>query len=368
MLWVGLRLRVAGRAGENGVVGGIGMTIAAELRRVVRDREPSVIEGRSSPACGRVTSSASGGEACSHVIRVRGPGVVRFVTRVTVGRCSRKLTIDVTAAAWNGYMRSSQGKSRTGVIESAVGPFDCVVAGRARRWKTRRHMTWICRCRVICLVTRVAVGRRSRKLTIDVTAAAWNGYMRSRERENCFRMIEDRVGPFDRVVANRTICGEPGGNVARIGRRLEIRLVAGITVRRGARELPVDVAAGTGDSQVRACQRKTSEFRMVESRSHPARGRVARAAIVREVCRDVTGIGCSIEIRRVAAVAVHRQSLEFPADVARNTVEFCVHAGQCEACDRRVIEGSAQPVVRAVTRFASCGEVQGLVIDYAGGA
>lgn len=170
MLWVGLRLRVAGRAGENGVVGGIGMTIAAELRRVVRDREPSVIEGRSSPACGRVTSSASGGEACSHVIRVRGPGVVRFVTRVTVGRCSRKLTIDVTAAAWNGYMRS-------------------------------------------------------------------------RERENCFRMIEDRVGPFDRVVANRTICGEPGGNVARIGRRLEIRLVAGITVRRGARELPVDVAA-----------------------------------------------------------------------------------------------------------------------------
>ena len=94
---------------------------------------------------------------------------------------------------------------------------------------------------------------------------------------------------------------------------------------------------------------------------------MARAAIVREVCRDVTGIGCSIEIRRVAAVAVHRESLEFPADVARNTVEFCVHAGQCEACDRRVIEGSAQPVVRAVTRLTSCGEVQGLVIDHAGG-
>lgn len=56
-------------------------------------------------------------------------------------------------------------------------------------------------------------------------------------------MIEDRVGPFDRVVANRTICGKPGGNVARIGRRLEICLVAGIAVRRGARELPVDVAA-----------------------------------------------------------------------------------------------------------------------------
>lgn len=95
---------------------------------------------------------------------------------------------------------------------------------------------------------------------------------------------------------------------------------------------------------------------------------MARAAIVREVRRDVTGIGCSIEIRGVAAVAVHRESLEFPADVARNTVEFCVHAGQCEACDRRVIEGSAEPVVRAVTRFASCGEVQGFVIDHAGGA
>lgn len=94
---------------------------------------------------------------------------------------------------------------------------------------------------------------------------------------------------------------------------------------------------------------------------------MARAAIVREVCRDVTGIGCSIEIRRVAAVAVNRKSLEFPADVARNTVEFCVHAGQCEACDRRVIEGSAQPVVGAVTGLTSCGEVQGLVIDHAGG-
>lgn len=95
MLWVGLRLGVAGRAGENGVVGRIGVTIAAELRRVVRDREPSVIEGRSSPACGRVTSSASGWEACSHVIRVRGPGVVRFVTRVAVGWSTRELAVDV---------------------------------------------------------------------------------------------------------------------------------------------------------------------------------------------------------------------------------------------------------------------------------
>lgn len=53
--------------------------------------------------------------------------------------------------------------------------------------------------------------------------------------------------------------------------------------------------------------------------------------------------------------------------MARNTIEFCVHARQREACDCRVIERSAEPVVRAVTGLTSCREVQGLVIDHAGG-
>ena len=83
-------------------------------------------------------------------------------------------------------------------------------------------------------------------------------------------MIENCISPFDRVVANRTIRREASGNVARISRRLKICLVTGITVRRSARELSVDVAAGAGDSQVRTCQREAGEFRMIEGSSHPA--------------------------------------------------------------------------------------------------
>ena len=186
MLWIGLCLRVAGRTGENGVVGGIRVAIAAELRCVVRNRKPSVIEGRAGPARGRVTRGAGGGETCSHVIRIRGPGVVRFVTGVAVAWSTGELAIDMAARTRHGQVCASQRKRGVGMIKSAVRPFDCVVTGRASRWKTRRRVIRVGRSRVVCLVTGVAVSRCPRELPINVTTAAWNCHVRARERKDCF--------------------------------------------------------------------------------------------------------------------------------------------------------------------------------------
>jgi hypothetical protein len=49
MLLAGLCLGVTIRTHKDGEVRLVGMTVAAQLRRVVRDREPRMVEGRSEP-------------------------------------------------------------------------------------------------------------------------------------------------------------------------------------------------------------------------------------------------------------------------------------------------------------------------------
>ena len=116
---------------------------------------------------------------------------------------------------------------------------------------------------------------------------------------------------------------------------------------------------------MRARQRKIRELRMIEGCPHPARGRMARAAIVREGGGHVIGIRGSIKVSGVAAVAIHGSSLELAADVARGAIQLGVHAGQREAGDRRMIERCAEPVVRAVAGFAGRGEIQRFVVNHA---
>lgn len=115
-----------------------------------------------------------------------------------------------------------------------------------------------------------------------------------------------------------------------------------------------------------AGQRETRKFRVVERCSHPACRRVTGAAIVREGGRHVIWIARPIEVCCVAAVTIYGRPLEFAADVARGAIEFRMHAGQREACDRRMIERSTEPVIGAVTGFASRGEIEGLVVNHAG--
>ena len=78
------------------------MTVAAQLRGVMRNREPGVIESRTQPAGCRVTGLAGGWETRSSVVRIGRARVIRLVARITIGRGSREHSANVATRAGDG--------------------------------------------------------------------------------------------------------------------------------------------------------------------------------------------------------------------------------------------------------------------------
>lgn len=126
--------------------------------------------------------------------------------------------------------------------------------------------------------------------------------------------------------------------------------------------MPVDVTTRARHGHVRARQRETREFRVIEFRPHPARRCVARAAVVWKARGHVIGAAGPIEVLRVTAITIHRQALELAADVARRAIELRVHSGQREAGDCRMVERRTEPVIGTVAGFARRGEIERLVV------
>ena len=106
MLLVGLRLRVAIRTNKNREIRLIGVAVAAQLRCVVRNPEPCVVEGRAQPGRGRVASSARGGKSRRNVVGVVRPLEIGLVTRVAISRRSFVDAANVATSAWNGHVRA----------------------------------------------------------------------------------------------------------------------------------------------------------------------------------------------------------------------------------------------------------------------
>jgi hypothetical protein len=67
------------------------------LRVLMREPEPSVIEGRTGPSRGRMAGLACCRKTRSDVIGIRCPLIVGLVAGVTVSRSSGKVSINVTA-------------------------------------------------------------------------------------------------------------------------------------------------------------------------------------------------------------------------------------------------------------------------------
>lgn len=111
MIGIGVRLGMAVRALEHGVVARVRMTGRAHAVCVpVVRRKPRVIEGRVGPTGRRVTGRAGRRESCRHVVRAVGSRVVRFVTAIAVRGNGRVVVVQMTARTRYRRMGPSQRK------------------------------------------------------------------------------------------------------------------------------------------------------------------------------------------------------------------------------------------------------------------
>ena len=105
-----------------------------------------------------------------------------------------------------------------------------------------------------------------------------------------------------------------------------------------------------------SASQREADGAVIEGCRLPRGGTVTRLAGLWEGQCDVVGIRSPLIIRQVAAYAGGRCSLESSADVASTAVQQGVRSLQSEAGHLQVIKFRAQPVVHAMTLFASGGE------------
>ena len=113
-----------------------------------------------------------------------------------------------------------------GMVERCASPCRGVVASLAGCGKRRGHMIRTGGSRVLRFVTGQAVRGRPRVASANVTVRACNRRMCSGQWKHCLAVIENRRHPRQRVVADLAISGKTTGYMVRVGRLLEVRLVA----------------------------------------------------------------------------------------------------------------------------------------------
>ncbi len=148
------------------------MTVAAQLRGVMRDREPGVIEGGSRPGRGRVARLTRGGETRRHVIRVRRRLVVCLVTGIAVGGSTRVNPTNVATGARNVDMRPGQREPRQVVVEARRSPRRGRVAHVALGGESRRLMIGIVSAVVIVQMAGGAGGAQVCELAAHMATLA----------------------------------------------------------------------------------------------------------------------------------------------------------------------------------------------------
>jgi hypothetical protein len=158
-------------------------------------------------------------------------------------------------------LRAGQRRMRPGkgiiriqqVIECDRRPVGCAVARVARGGESCRGMIGVRRPRPIRLMATVAGGGKSRVVAVGVALRAWDRRVGAGQREHrC--VIERGCRPVRGCVAQRAIRGEAGGNVIRIRRSSEVRLVAAIASRRCRHIGVFYVTLNAGHSRMGACQ------------------------------------------------------------------------------------------------------------------
>jgi len=246
------------------------------------------------------------------------------------------------------------------MVEAGVGPRGSVVTDLAGRGDSRLLVIWIVGVVVVLLVAGHTGSVLDVVVAVDMALRARRRGVFTSQREAGSGMIEAGIPPRRSIVASLARGWDAGLLVIWIGRAVVLRHVARCAILSIQVVIPVDMALRALQSGVRTGQRKSHQA-VIKSCRLPGLGAVAGLAGLGETQGDVIGIGSLAKIREMAAHAVGRRALELAADVAGQTVQACVHAGQCETRVFQVVKLGAKPVVHAVALLAGGGEIGGHV-------
>jgi hypothetical protein len=128
------------------------------------------------------------------------------------------------------------------MIEACVEPVCCRVTQRAIVGHAGGHVRGIIGSAEVCLVTRIAGRGRSGEHIVDVALGARNRNVCASERERRLRVVEIRIAPRCRVMAEDAVGREAGRRVIRILRAAVLGLMASVTISRKRCVVVVDVA------------------------------------------------------------------------------------------------------------------------------
>lgn len=205
----------------------------------------AVIEaGRFPCRCGVATLTIVR-ELIARMTWVVGVNVVRFMTRPAISRCSGELPADVTGSTICLNVSAGQREIREIVVKLGRMPGRRGVTLRAVLGIAAGSVIRIVRVSIIGLMTRVAVTRQLRVLSIYVTLRAGSDNVRPGERKGGVRVIECGGSPSSRRMTLLTAVGHQVGCVIRAFCFVIVGLMTTPTISRRAGELPARVARGT---------------------------------------------------------------------------------------------------------------------------
>jgi len=349
------------------------------MRSVQSEAGARMVEGCACPVRRAVALLARSGESRLHVVRAGRSveiGLVALNAPSGSGQviCATGAERRVVAlGALQRDMGAIQSEAGARMVEGCTGPVRRAVALLARSGESRLHVVRACRSVEIRLMALNARGgirqvvRAGRAEGRVVALRALQGYVRTRQGETSGGVVERAACPIRRVVALLTCRREARLHVIRIGRAIEIGLVAlhalrvvGQIVGPTGAEGRV-VALRALQRGVRARQRESSG-RVIESGAGPTGRVVALRAVLREAGLYVIRSRGAVEVRLVAGVASRAVRQVVCARrtegrvVALRALQRHVSAGQRESSGR-VIESGTGPAgrvmaLRAVLREA----------------
>lgn len=170
-----------------------------------------------------------------------------------------------------------------------------------------------------------AIRRDGGKIPAHMALRAGNSDVCASQRELCQIVVELCALPVGGCVTAIALRWEVEAPVIGIGRLRIVGHVATGAARGGARKAAVDMAGRAVDADVRTRQPKLRRV-VIEGRTLPGCGSVTPAAVAREPCGHVIGLGRRRKGLCMTPIAFRGSTLKPIADVASGTRELGVHA------------------------------------------
>lgn len=168
--------------------------------------------GQSSPIGIGVARVTGRWESHGNVTRIRGPGEIRLMAAVAVGRQRRVVVIRVALRTSQCGMRSQQREYRR-MIESRRSPVSGRVTQGAIGREAARHVRRIRSSRKIRLMAAIACRWQRCVVVIRVATRASDSGMCARQRERRGRVIKTGPGPIRSRMTSGARGGEADGRV-----------------------------------------------------------------------------------------------------------------------------------------------------------